>query len=48
MKVYMEKHQNLTPPETQEQKDALDRPLKVKNPDLYYENLHMEYYYFYQ
>ena len=32
--------------ETQE--DALDRHLKARNLDLYYSNLHMEYYYFYQ
>ncbi len=25
-----------------------NRPLKSWNPDLYYSNLHMEYYYFYQ
>ncbi len=28
-----------------EAKDDTDRPLKLRNPDLYYGHLHMEYYY---
>lgn len=30
------------------QKDASNRLLKAKNPNLYYKNSHMEYYYFCQ
>ncbi len=31
-----------------EARDDTDRPLKPRNPDLYYNHLHMEYYYFCQ
>ncbi len=31
-----------------EARDDTDRPLKPRNPDLYYSNSHMECYYFYQ
>ncbi len=31
-----------------EARDETDRPLKSRNPNLYYDNLHMECYYFYQ
>ncbi len=37
----------LAAPDT-EGRDDTNRPLKPRNPDLYYGNLHMEYYYFCQ
>ncbi len=37
-----------TPAPDIEARDNTDRPLKPRNPDLYYDNLHMECYYFCQ
>lgn len=48
MQAYIEDCRNPTPSKAQEQKDALNKPLKARNPDLYYGNLHMECYYFSQ
>ncbi len=36
------------PAPDEEARDNTDRPLKPRSPDLYYGNLHMEYYYFCQ
>ncbi len=36
-----------TPVPDVETRDDTDRPLKSRNPDLYYGDLHMECYYFY-
>ena len=44
----MEDCWNSAPPKAREQEDALDRLFKTKNPDLYYENSHIECYYFCQ
>ena len=45
----MEDCRNLAPPESREpREDASDKFLKAKNLNLYYENLHMECYYFCQ
>ncbi len=45
----MEKGQALAVPAPDiKAKDNIDRPLKPRNLDLYYGNLHMECYYFYQ
>ncbi len=44
----MEDCRNLALPGVQEQEDVLDKPLTIKNPDLYYGNLHIECYYFCQ
>ena len=38
--------QALIAPNIETRKDALDRPLKPRNHDLYYGHLHMECYYF--
>ncbi len=49
MQAYMEDRRNPVPPEAREPREnASDRPLKARNPDLYYGNLHMECYYFCQ
>ncbi len=48
MQTYMEDCLNPTLLEVQKQEDALDRPLKTRNPDLYYRNSQIECYYFYQ
>ncbi len=37
-----------TPASDIETRDNTDKPLKPQNPDLYYGNLHIECYYFYQ
>ncbi len=55
MRTFIEKTQAPTalvapaaPAPDVEARDNTDRPLKSRNPDLYYSNLHMEYYYFCQ
>ncbi len=52
MQTFIEKTQALVPstapaPDV-EARDNIDRPLKPRNPNLYYGNLHTEYYYFCQ
>ena len=49
MQTYMETVRNpaLAPP-AEPREEASDRPLKARNPDLYYGNSHMECYYFRQ
>lgn len=44
----MENHQNLTLTKSQNQENTSDKLFKAQNPDLYYETLHIEYYYFCQ
>ena len=50
MQAYMEDRRHLAPAPApvESREDALDRPLKARNPDLYYGNSHMECYYFCQ
>ncbi len=53
MRTFMERTQAPAAPATPaalaaEAKDDTDRPLKPRNPDLYYGHLHMECYYFCQ
>ncbi len=47
MRTFMEKAQALVAPAT-EARDNTNRPLKPRNPDLYYGHLYMECYYFCQ
>ena len=45
----MEDCQNLAPTEARKPwNNTSDRPLKARNPDMYYGNLYMKCYYFYQ
>lgn len=51
MQAYMEDRRQPAPapaPPAESREDASDRPLKARNPDLYYGNSHMECYYFCQ
>lgn len=44
----MEMAKNQIWPTTKTRKKVSDRLFKTQNPDVYYEHLHIEYYYFYQ
>ena len=48
MQAYMEDRRHPAPAPIEPREDNSDRPLKARNPDLYYGNSHMECYYFCQ
>ncbi len=50
MQIYMDAAKKLAPapPPVEPKEKALDRSLNAENPNLYYGNLHMKFYYFCQ